>query len=102
MTRVRPTAPAVAETAPRQRARLALAELARQALRGAEPTPALLEAFDEALPACALGPDRLRVLRRQVGAVRKVLELGGGVAGLVCDLEAAYHAAVRAADGGRR
>lgn len=102
MMRVRPTAPAVAETAPRQRARLALAELARQALRGAEPAPALLEAFAAELPRCALGPVRLAALQKQVGQVRGQLAAGAAVGTLVSVLESVYHAAVRAADGGRR
>ena len=100
--RVRPTAPAVAETPTRRQARAALAQLARQALRGEAPAPELLETFAAVLPLCALGPVRLAALQKQVSQVRAQLAAGAAVGTLVSVLESVYHAAVRAADGGRR
>lgn len=99
--RVRPTAPKVAETTPRRQARLAVAELARQALRGAA-APELVDRFEEQLPYCGVGPLRVKALQEQVAQVRGALERGAEVGTLASVLEATYHAAVRAADGGRR
>ena len=90
------------EPEPRRKVRLALAELARQVVRGEDLDLEQLDTAAASLPLCSLGPVRTAELQQDIDQIRAAAALGQRVSTRVSRLEADFGAAVRAADGGIR